>query len=140
MIELAKKIAQDAHAGQLYGTHDYFSYHVQGVASHLKAHGFSDKFIITAYLHDVVEDTSVTISEIYETFGLEIGDAVKAITKEHGVTRSEYLKKCASNEISLIVKFYDATFNASNCFIKHDIKRFEYYLDIIHALKPLFTI
>jgi GTP pyrophosphokinase/guanosine-3',5'-bis(diphosphate) 3'-pyrophosphohydrolase len=37
--------------------------------------------IVTALLHDVIEDTPVTRKEIDELFGVEIGELVEGVTK-----------------------------------------------------------
>lgn len=52
--------------------------------------------IAVAYLHDVVEDTHITCSDIYLFFGRDIADGVKALTnvdKSTGLNRAERHKK-----------------------------------------------
>ena len=75
------------------------------------------KFIIVAYLHDIVEDTKIDISTVKNLFGKEIADAVDAMTKRKNESRKEYITRCAANKIARFVKLQDAVFNASNCFI-----------------------
>lgn len=135
LVALAKSLSQQFHSGQKYGTQDYFTTHVESVVKSLQLQNFSDNHIIVAYLHDVVEDTSVTIETIYNLFGTVIGDAVKAITKIKGVERSDYLAICAKNKIARVVKFHDAVCNGSNCILHKDGNRFNYYIDTISQLK-----
>lgn len=135
LVPLAKSLSQHSHAGQKYGNQDYFLFHVEPVVKSLQLQGFSDSYIIVAYLHDVVEDTSVTIETIYNLFGPVIGDAVKAITKIKGVDRADYLAICAKNKIARVVKFHDAVCNGSNCILHKDSARFNYYIDTISQLK-----
>ena len=137
LVRLAETISKTYHAGQKYGTKDYFKYHVTGVVNLIKLHNFSDSHIIVAYLHDVVEDTSITIETIYDLFGTSIGDAVKAITKKEEETRTEYLANCAKNKIARIVKLHDALFNATNCMKNKNTQKYNYYLDTISQLKAV---
>lgn len=137
LVNLASTISQTFHSHQKYGTEGYFEYHIQGVVNSIKAHGLSDSHIIVAYLHDVVEDTSITIETIYDLFGTSIGDAVKAITKKEEETRTEYLANCAKNKIARIVKLHDALFNATNCMKNKNTQKYNYYLDTISQLKAV---
>lgn len=54
--------------------------HPVAVARILKAHGYSGDVVCAALLHDVVEDTPVSIEEIHRRFGPEIGTLVAAVT------------------------------------------------------------
>lgn len=58
-VELAEKLSKESHQGQKYGSHDYFDYHIKGVVNSLIEHRFSEVYIITALLHDSVEDTTI---------------------------------------------------------------------------------
>ncbi len=135
LVRLAETISKTYHAGQKYGTKDYFKYHVTGVVNLIKLHNLSDTHIIVGYLHDVVEDTPIKIETIYDLFGSTIGDAVKAITKVKGVSRVEYLENCAKNKIARVVKFHDACFNAANCSKNKNNQRYNEYLETIALLK-----
>jgi len=44
-------------------------------------HGGEEQLEVVAWLHDVIEDTTVTRDEIEELFGPEIAEAVIAITR-----------------------------------------------------------
>lgn len=93
------------------------------------------KFIIVAYLHDIVEDTKIDISTVKNLFGKEIADAVDAMTKRKNESRKEYITRCAANKIARFVKLQDAVFNASNCFKNKNSNQFNYYMDTIALLK-----
>ena len=62
-VELAEKLSKESHQGQKYGPHDYFDYHIKGVVNSLIEHQFSEVYIITALLHDSVEDTPLTLEK-----------------------------------------------------------------------------
>ncbi len=98
-VELAEKLSKESHRGQKYGPHDYFDYHIKGVVNSLIEHQFSEVYIITALLHDSVEDTPLTLEKIESLFGKEVRDAVDALTKREDETREEYLIRCGLNPI-----------------------------------------
>ncbi|MEE2695448.1 MAG: bifunctional (p)ppGpp synthetase/guanosine-3',5'-bis(diphosphate) 3'-pyrophosphohydrolase [Pseudomonadota bacterium] len=58
----------------------YFSHPLE-VAGILADYKFDSKTIITALLHDVVEDTSFNLKDIKKNFGLEISSLVDGVTK-----------------------------------------------------------
>ena len=134
-VKLAKKLSKTFHKGQTYGLYDYFEYHITGVVNLLKVHNMPAKFIIFAYLHDIVEDTKIDISTVKNLFGKEIADAVDAMTKRKNESRKEYITRCATNKIARFVKLQDAVFNASNCFKNKNSNQFNYYMDTIASLK-----
>ena len=73
-------------------------------------------FQIVAVLHDVVEDTHVTLKHIQEHgFSKEVVDAVDAITrKEKPKERyKDYIKRVKKNNIATIVKLTDIRHNTS---------------------------
>jgi len=87
--EKAKIYAYEKHAGQIHGTRP-FTTHLHEVVDTLHEFGYKDDDLTAAaWLHDVVEDTSVTIEEIYTEFGDRIGDLVDALTDGPGETRLE---------------------------------------------------
>jgi (p)ppGpp synthase/HD superfamily hydrolase len=97
----ARTFALDAHAGQMYGDKPY-SVHLDAVAGivlqqfksnatalvNMGAPGM-EVAVSAAYLHDVVEDTAVTIEEVEAMYGPHIADAVLLCTDEPGKNRKE---------------------------------------------------
>ncbi len=81
LVAEAFEFAKNAHAGQKRKTgEDYFEHSVQ-TASILAEIGMRSKTTAAALLHDVPEDTPVTLDEIREKFGEEIARLVDGITK-----------------------------------------------------------
>jgi len=80
LIDKAKKFARDAHDGQLRSSGEPYFIHPEAVARILKNLGADNETIIAAYLHDVLEDTGVTIDEIRSVFGDEISGLVNGVT------------------------------------------------------------
>ncbi len=80
-LNRAYVFAMKAHGAQTRASGDpYFSHplEVAGILTDLK---LDDNSIITALLHDVVEDTDITLEEIDRVFGKEIGRLVDGVTK-----------------------------------------------------------
>ena len=89
----AKQYALLKHSGQVHGTRP-FIFHLTEVVDTLHEFGHQDDDLTAAaWLHDVVEDTDVTIEEIYREFGQRIGDLVDALTDGDGATREEKKQK-----------------------------------------------
>ena len=51
----------------------------------------ADIAISCALLHDVVEDTALTYDDIFNEFGLEIAEAVDALTKDKNLPKKEQM-------------------------------------------------
>ncbi|MCP4993404.1 MAG: bifunctional (p)ppGpp synthetase/guanosine-3',5'-bis(diphosphate) 3'-pyrophosphohydrolase [Gammaproteobacteria bacterium] len=67
---------------------------------------------MTAVLHDVVEDTPVTLSDLEkEGFPPEVIAAVDALTKKEGESRLDAARRAVTNQIARIVKLADVTDN-----------------------------
>lgn len=67
---------------------------------------------MAAVLHDVVEDTPVTLDDLKdEGFNPEVIAAVEALTKKAGESRMEAATRAAENPIAIVVKLADVTDN-----------------------------
>jgi len=113
--EFAKRFAALVHFGQRYGTHDY-TYHLQQVEMVLNRFGFhDDELRISAWLHDVIEDTGISYDKLKSGFGEGIADIVYAVTNEMGRNRKErYAKtypKIKANRSGLLIKLADRIAN-----------------------------
>lgn len=80
-IEQAYLYAARAHAGQLRASGEDYIIHPLGVAIVLAEIGLDTDTIVAALLHDVVEDTDVTLAEIEEKFGSTVARLVDGVTK-----------------------------------------------------------
>ena len=121
LIEKAFNFAEKKHLGQLRDDgNDYFT-HPIAVAEILIGMGLDASTIITALLHDVVEDSSVTLEEIKHLFGDEICNLVNGVTKltkielKFGLAHAENFRKLlisSSDDIRvLLVKLADRLHN-----------------------------
>lgn len=80
-----------------------------------------------ALLHDIVEDTDVTISDLQLRFPKQITDAVALLTHEKNIAYVDYiLALCNSqNKIAIAVKIADLTHNLSRCIGKSNYRNLE---------------
>jgi (p)ppGpp synthase/HD superfamily hydrolase len=82
----AFELAAQAHRGQTRkdGSSPYIG-HPLAVARMLHEAGFDDQTLAAALLHDVVEDSELTVEEVVERFGPSVGDLVGALTDDRTI-------------------------------------------------------
>jgi guanosine-3',5'-bis(diphosphate) 3'-pyrophosphohydrolase len=92
----ALRFAAQAHDGQLLpGTDMPYLVHVASVATEVIVAGFHTPVFDTTFaaqvalLHDTMEDTGCTFKDIQMAFGLEIANAVLALTKFSNLPKAE---------------------------------------------------
>lgn len=94
MIRKAFLLAKEAHKGVRRRSGDAYILHPLAVAKIVVEEiGLGVKSVISALLHDVVEDTSYTVEEIETIFGRKIASMVDGLTKMAGVFNSEISKQ-----------------------------------------------
>ena len=75
ILNEAYDFAMEAHGGQMRQSGEPYFSHPLAVAAILTELRADPATVITALLHDVVEDTSYTVADIYDKFGSEIASA-----------------------------------------------------------------
>jgi len=80
-IRAAYELADEAHAGQRRASGEPFINHAVEVATIVAELQLDTASVISALVHDVVEDTVVSIHGIREIFGEEVGAIVDGVTK-----------------------------------------------------------
>jgi (p)ppGpp synthase/HD superfamily hydrolase len=120
IVETARELAIAAHDGQLYGTGEPYSIHPQQVARMAERLGYGPEVVAACYLHDVIEDTTVTEEKLHQEFPPEVVNAVLAVTF-HGKNSDEKIAQAMTHPIGHVVKFCDASCNLSNA-ILHTVK------------------
>lgn len=94
MIEKAYDFAAKAHATQKRASGEPYITHPLEVAESLTQYKLDGASIITALLHDTVEDTGVTLDDVEKQFGNEIRTLVDGVTKLSKLEgKSENLKQ-----------------------------------------------
>ncbi len=51
----------------------------------------TDKAITVAFLHDILEDTDLSYDEIYTQFGIDVAEAVEALSKDENLPKKEQM-------------------------------------------------
>lgn len=104
LVKKAEIIARKAHKGQLdKAGEDYFS-HPKRVSINF----YEDQDIIVALLHDVIEDTDITIERLRkEGFSNEVLEALDAITKKDSESYDAFIERVKDNPIAIKVKLAD---------------------------------
>lgn len=110
-FDKALAIAVEAHATQTDKQGEPYMLHVMRVALAMPVH--SDAQIV-ALLHDVVEDSGVTLAEIEAAgFGYTVVRAVDSITRRDGEPYAAYIQRVALDDVARAVKWADLSDNVS---------------------------
>ena len=81
LILAAYDYGREMHDGQMRKSGEPYFTHPVAVAAILTEQQLDDATIVTALLHDTIEDTRSTYQEISERFGREVADLVDGVTK-----------------------------------------------------------
>lgn len=136
MLRDAAKYSATWHATQRYDEiYDYFNFHIRGVVEkYQKMFGGVNAGVCVAYLHDVVEDTGCDLCMVRSNFGDVVADAVDAITKRKGESRTQYIARCKLNNTARKVKVCDSIFNMEYSIKKGEFDRAGMYAKQIEQL------
>ena len=77
----AYELAKEAHAGQRRASGDEFVSHAVEVATILALLGLDTDSLVSGLVHDVVEDTTVSLADIDKRFGESVSTIVDGVTK-----------------------------------------------------------
>ena len=117
--------AAQKHATQTYGGDKPYTFHLKAVADNVlkwapkvfpNLHGASlEILVISAWLHDVLEDTDATKEELAFQFGEEVAELVWLVTNEPGKNRKERhlatYPKIRSSFFAVFIKLMDRLAN-----------------------------
>ncbi len=142
-------IAYNAHEGQLRKSGELYIYHPLGVAK-IVAHniGLDCDSIAAALLHDVVEDTKLTIKDINKAVGKNIGKIVDGLTKisilrknkDYSVQAENYRRMLLTlhNDIRVIlIKIADRLHNMRTVEYLDEIKKEKIASESLYIYAPL---
>lgn len=115
LVPRAQALATAAHEGQEDQSGQKYIGHPERVAAHAARRcdargvfGYEANLVIAAaWLHDVLEDTSITESQLRQAFPGQVVDAVVAVTKLPGETTEEYFAKIRAVPAAVLVKESD---------------------------------
>jgi len=145
ILEKSQKFAKEQHKGQLdKAGDDYYSAHIEVVAKKVENAGYPVEYIVSAYLHDIIEDTDATIEDITAQFGGAIANTISKLTKIDGEDYNKYIHRVQTNKIATIVKYYDMEHNSDLSRLakieQKDLDRKEKYLKNMKLLQGNLTI
>jgi len=147
MVQLAYDFAAEAHQGQTRRSGEEYIIHPLITAHILAQMQIEKNIIIAAILHDVPEDTEVTLEEIEKNFGADVANMISGITKlgkikYRGVERYiENLRKMfvamAEDVRVMIIKFADRIHNLDTLDALPEKKRFRVALESLEIYAPI---
>jgi guanosine-3',5'-bis(diphosphate) 3'-pyrophosphohydrolase len=122
LIVRAYETAARAHQGQLRNSGEAYISHPLSVATILAGLGLDDVTIVSALLHDAVEDTAVGLDEIERDFGPDVAAIVDGVTKldrirfdsrqaQQAATMRKMLVAMAKDPRVLLIKLADRLHN-----------------------------
>lgn len=136
MTRLALKLAVKAHEGQIDRGGLPYILHPFYLASQME----SEESVCVALLHDVVEDTDMTMDDIESMgFSKSVIDALRLLTHDKDVPYMEYVEKIKANDIAKSVKLQDLIHNSQlgrlDEITEKDIQRVNKYKKAIELLE-----
>jgi len=140
--DLALALAHQAHANQVDKAGKPYIGHPLRVAANFGPTPAG----VAAVLHDVVEDTPVTLEEIEKEFGEEVARIVDLLTGREGETYQDFISRIINsrNQDAMLIKMADLRDNMNISRLPHPglkdmdrlIKYAESYKRLIHAVEP----
>lgn len=147
LVRKAYEFAESAHNGQIRRSGEPYIFHPVATAYILAQMQIEVNIVVAALLHDVPEDTEVTLEDIQKKFGTDIANMVRGITKlgkikYRGVERYiENLRKMfiamAEDVRVMIIKFADRIHNLSTLESLPEKKRFRIALESLEIYAPI---
>ena len=110
LTDRARDIATRAHRGQTDKTGADYIDHPRRVAERVRQYAAADQqeaAQVVAWLHDVVEDTGVTLDDLREDFPANVVAGVDAMTRRPGEDGDDYYRRVAAHPLARAVKQAD---------------------------------
>jgi len=85
--------------------------HACRVAEALRLQDYDDDVIVAGLLHDVVEDSDVTVADLIPVFGERVANAVDAVTRREGELYFDFVRRAAAHPDGRHVKHADVRDN-----------------------------
>lgn len=108
LTERAMVLAYRAHEGQLDKAGIPYIFHPYHLAEQMD----TEVAVCVALLHDVVEDSAVTMAEIAAAFPPEIAEAVRLLTHDKETPYLDYIRALRTNALACKVKLADLLHNS----------------------------
>ncbi len=107
-LKAAISLARIAHAGQVDKAGNPVIDHALGVMKDLSLQGLPEDYLIVGVLHDVVEDTEVSLDDLRRMgYSDAVINAVDAISRSGDEKYFDYILRVKENSIARVVKIAD---------------------------------
>lgn len=140
LTRLASKIAYKAHAGQTDKAGVPYIFHPIHIAEQMD----SEESCVVALLHDVIEDSDITLEILSKYFNDDIIAALRVLTKKENDDYIIYIKRVKTNKLATKVKIKDLEHNRDLTRLDEvtdkDRKRSSKYWEAIRYLEDIETI
>ncbi|MBI3874270.1 MAG: bifunctional (p)ppGpp synthetase/guanosine-3',5'-bis(diphosphate) 3'-pyrophosphohydrolase [Arcobacter sp.] len=156
LIEKAVLFCIEAHKNQYRKSGEPYVVHPLLVAAITAYYSSDESMVLAALLHDVVEDTSYTLDEIQDLFGIDVANIVDGLTKiteirdtefTHSQEKDKLLKSAMTFRKMLVasvedvrvllVKLFDRTHNMLTLDALSDEKRFRIAEETLVVYAPI---
>lgn len=143
MIKKAMRFAKKYHASQKRQSGDPFYSHTFEVAEKLSEYFFETDAIVASILHDIVEDTFFSISQVGFVFNQNVKNIVNRLTKldiidKRKLSKEWILNKLSHDKTATTIKLLDRMHNMETIFyIKSEAKRTRITKETINIYVPL---
>ena len=107
LTRLASKIAYKAHEGQTDKAGVPYIFHPIHIAEQMD----SEESCVVALLHDVIEDSDITLEILNKYFNDDIITALRVLTKKENDDYVMYIKRVKTNKLATKVKIKDLEHN-----------------------------
>ena len=140
LTRLASKIAYRAHDGQTDKAGVPYIFHPIHIAEQMD----SEESCVVALLHDVIEDSDITLEILSKYFNDDIITALRVLTKKENDDYVMYIKRVKTNKLATKVKIKDLEHNRDLTRLDEvtdkDRKRSMKYWEAIRYLEDIETI
>ena len=140
LTRLASKIAYKAHEGQTDKAGVPYIFHSIHIAEQMD----SEESCVVALLHDVIEDSDITLEILSKYFNDDIIAALRVLTKKENDDYVMYIKRVKTNKLATKVKIKDLEHNKDLTRLDEvtdrDKKRSMKYWEAIRYLEDIETI
>lgn len=119
LTERALRLAYRAHAGQEDKAEVPYIFHPYHLAEQMT----TEAAVCVALLHDVVEDSDVTIEDIAALFPAEVTEAVQLLTHDERVPYLDYIRALRTNPLARTVKLADLAHNSDESRLREAVAK-----------------
>ena len=148
LLRRAYEMAEAAHEGQVRKTGDPYITHPVTVALMLAEYGLDEPTLAAALLHDTVEDTTLSLSDLTVQFGDEIARLIDGVTKldrvrysnreqAQAATIRKMVVAMAQDVRVLIIKLFDRLHNLRTVHALRDEKQRRVAQETLDVYAPL---